>query len=385
MLSATAVQNRAALRLTIVGRGSLEVFLFVALPLFYAGLLGVAIATGFHPFDFHTFWWSGHDVAHGHSPYVASLPHVAHRTTFRPFVYPAPAAVAMVPVSFIPYAVANALWFVLGVAAIVGSLRLLEIRDWRCYGAVFAWPAVWSSFMNGAISALLVLGCAALWRYRTRPYVSGVLLAALVVFKLYLWPLGVWLLATRRWRASVVSIVVAVAATVAGWAVIGFAGLREYPHLLNRLTALVAHESYSPYALFRSLGASAGLSRDLMFVCGGVVLALVVERAYRGRNERAAFVVAIAASLALSPIVWPHYLALTVVVVALTWPNLGRGWEAPMTFWIVMPAWSDGNPALIGGALLVFTALFASSIYRLSRSDPDEPRRAPSILRFAVK
>ena len=78
------------------------------------GLYPDAIATGFHPFDFHTFWWSGHDVAHGHSPYVASLPHVSHRTTFRPFVYPAPAAVAMVPVSLIPYAVANALWFVLG-------------------------------------------------------------------------------------------------------------------------------------------------------------------------------------------------------------------------------------------------------------------------------
>src|SRR6266566_294848 len=83
----------------------------------------------------------------------------------------------------LPYAVADVLWFVLGFAAIVGALRLLGIRDWRCYGALLAWPAVWSSLVNGAISALLVFGCAALWRYRDRAYVAGTIVAALVVFK----------------------------------------------------------------------------------------------------------------------------------------------------------------------------------------------------------
>lgn len=386
MLSAaTAVQSRAALRLIVVGRGSVEVFFFAALPLTYLALFVYVLATGYHPFDFHTFWHSGRDVLSGHSPYSASLPAVAHRDTFRPFVYPAPAAIAMVPFSLLPYAVADVVWFVVGLAAIVGALRLLGIRDWRCYGALLAWPAVWSSIVNGAISALLVLGCAALWRYRDRAYVAGTIVAALVVFKLYLWPLGVWLLVTRRWRASITSVAVTAVGTLAGWAAIGFAGLRDYPHVLDRLTELVGPNSYSPYALFRALGASPGGSQLLMFTCGGLVLAAAADRARRPNGERAGLVLAIAASLALTPIVWPHYLALTAVAVALAWPNLGPGWIVPMALWFVLPAWSDGSPLVIAGALLAFAGLFAWSAYSLSGGRSAPARRAPSILRFAVK
>ena len=386
MLSAaTAVQSRAALRLIVVGRGSVEVFFFAALPLLYLALFVYVMAAGYHPFDFHTFWHSGRDVLHGRSPYSASLPAVAHKETFRPFVYPAPAAIAMVPFSLLPYAVADVLWFVLGFAAIVGALSLLGVRDWRCYGALLAWPAVWSSLVNGAISALLVLGCAALWRYRDRAYVAGTIVAVLVVFKLYLWPLGVWLLVTRRWRASVTSVAVAGVLTIAGWAAIGFAGLRSYPHVLGLLTELVGPNSYSPYALFRGLGASPSVSQLLMLASGGVVLVVAADRARRPNGERTGFVLAIAASLALTPIVWPHYLALAAVAVALAWPNLGPAWILPMGLWFVLPAWSNGNPLVIAGALFAFAGIFAWSAYRIGRGRPAPARAAPSILRFAVK
>jgi Glycosyltransferase family 87 len=380
MLSAaTAVQSRAALRLVVVVRGSAEVFCFAVLPAFQLALFVWVLVTGYHPFDFHTFWHSGRDVLHGDSPYSSSLPAVAHKETFRPFVYPAPAAIAMVPFSALPYAVADALWFVLAYAAILGALRLLGIRDWRCYGAVLAWPAVWSSFINGAISAFLVLGCAALWRYRDRALVAGTIVAALVVFKLYLWPLGVWLLVTRRLRATATSVVVAAASALVGWAAIGFAGFRDYPHVLGRLTELVGPNSYSPYALFRGLGAAPGLSQLLMFVAGGVVLVL----AWRS-VERTGFVLAIAASLLLTPVVWPHYFALAVVGVALAWPNLGPGWIAPMALWFVLPAWSTGDPLVIAGALASFGALFAWSALRTGDA-PAPALPAPSIVRFALK
>ena len=381
MSVATAVQSRAALRLVVVVRGSAEVFCFAVLPAFQLALFAWVLVTGYHPFDFHTFWHSGRDVLNGHSPYSSSLPAVAHKETFRPFVYPAPAAIAMVPFSALPYGVADALWCVLGYAAVVGALRLLGIRDWRCYGAVLAWPAIWSSFINGAISAFLVLGCAALWRYRDRAYVAGTIVAALVVFKLYLWPLGVWLLVTKRWRATGTSVVVAAVSTLAGWAVIGFAGFRDYPHVLGRLTELVGPNSYSPYAFFRALGAAPALSQLLMFAVGGAVLASVF--AWR-RAERTGFVLAIAASLVLTPVVWPHYFALAAVAVALAWPNLGPGWIAPMALWFVLPAWSNGHPLVIAGALASFGAVFAWSALRTGEA-PAPARRAPSIVRFAVK
>src|SRR5439155_21864842 len=194
-----------------------------------------------------------------------------------------------------------------------------------------------------------------------------------------LWPLGVWLLVTKRWRATATSVALAAASTLAGWALIGFAGFRGYPHVLGRLTELVGPNSYSPYALFRSLGAAPALSQLLMFACGGAVLALAGRRA-----ERTGFVLAIAAALLLTPVVWPHYFALAAVAVALAWPNLGPGWIAPMALWFVLPAWSSGHPLVIAGALASFGALFAWSALRTGEA-PAPARRAPSIVRFAVR
>src|SRR5204862_6770910 len=100
------------------------------------------------------------------------------------------------------------------------------------------------------------------------------------------------------------------------------------------------------------------LSQLLMFATGGAVLAAVFAAR---RAERTGFVVAIAASLVMTPVVWPHYLALAAVAVALAWPNLGPGWIAPMALWFVLPAWSNGHPLMIAGALVSFGAIFAWS------------------------
>ncbi len=370
--AATAARGRLASRSAIVARGSFMVFVFGALPACFTLIFLHLLVTGYHPFDFQTFWQSGRDVLDGRSPYPASLPNVAHRDTFRPFVYPAPAAIAMIPVSLIPYAAANLLWAAIGAAAIVAALRMLGVRDWRCYGAVFAWPVVWSSLINGAISALLVLACAALWRYRDRPWVSGALVAALVVFKLYFWPLGLWLLATRRWRATWSSVAIGLTSVVVGYAVVGFSSLREYPRILDRLTGLVADQSYSPYALFRSLGSSPGGARLLMLACGVAVLIGLVLLARRADGERPAFILALAGSLVLTPIVWPHYLAVLCVALALARPRAGVAWVAPMALWFAVPAWSGGNAVRIGVVLAVTGGLFAWSAWRTATV-----RRAP--------
>ncbi len=169
------------------------------------------------------------------------------------------------------------------------------------------------------------------------------MLAALVVLKLYLWPLGLWLLVTRRFRASLVGAGVAAVVTFGGWAAIGFAGFREYPHLLDRLTKLVAAESYSPYAFARSLGASDGSARLVMLGLGALVLAAVVERGRRPARDSAAFVLAIAVSLVLTPIVWPHYLILGFVAVALARPRFGVPWVVPAIIGAVLPGWSHGH------------------------------------------
>ena len=58
--------------------------------------------------------------------------------------------------------------------------------------------------------------------------------------------------------------------------------------------------------------------------------------------ERAAFILAIAAALALTPIVWLHYFALLLVVVAIAQRRLGVLWFVPLGM-VVTPG--SGHPA----------------------------------------
>jgi alpha-1,2-mannosyltransferase len=385
MLSAAAAPaDRPPWAQLAVVRG-LELFVFAALPLicgaFFAHLLIGTPAL----FDFRTFWQGGRDVLHGHSPYPPTLPAVAHAATFRPFVYPVPAAVVLAPLAALPMTVAEALWVVASIVSVAGALWLLDVRDWRCYGIVFVWPTVWSGIVNGSATPLLVLACAALWRYRRRPYVAGALVALLVVFKLYLWPLAVWLLATRRMRASVVAFIAAAAATLGGWALVGFAGLAEYPHLLSRLTSLVAEQSYSPYAFARSVGLDAEAARLSVLALGGALLVGIVARARREGGDKTGFVLAIAASLALSPIVWPHYWAVVIVVVGLAAPELDAGWLLPLGGWLVSTAWSGASPLWIGLALCLYGLTIVWALRRVSGGAVSVRSFRPAVVAPAVK
>jgi alpha-1,2-mannosyltransferase len=384
--AATAPRPEGAPRGVVLVVRGLEVLVFVGLPVACASVLAYALLKAPALFDFRTFWQSGLDVLHGRSPYPLSLPTSATAGSFRPFVYPAPAAAVMVPFALLPWPVAAILWVGLGFTALLGSLWLLEVRDWRVYGAVFVWPAVWSAIGNGSATLLLVFACAALWKFRSRPYVAGGLVALLVIFKLYLWPLAVWLLATRRIRATLLSAATTWVAVVGGWALIGFAGLAEYPRLLDRLTALVAGESYSPYAFARSLGAGTGGARLTMIALGAVLLVAVVAAGRRHeRGDELAFMLAVAASLALTPIVWPHYFALLVVVVAIASRELDAGWLLPIPAWLVSFAWSGGSPLKIGVCLALYGATIAWALRRTSGSDGRIGDFTVSILRPAIK
>ena len=54
----------------------------------------------------------------------------------------------------------------------------------------------------GNITILLVLLVALAWRYRDRARIAGLALGAAIAAKLFVWPLVVWLLLTRRYRAA---------------------------------------------------------------------------------------------------------------------------------------------------------------------------------------
>ncbi len=137
--------------------------------------------------------------------------------------------------------------------------------------------------------------------------------------KFFLWPLGVWLLASGRARAAGVAAVVAVGSVLL---VAPFAPLDDYVRTLREVGREFDQDSYSTFGLLTQLGAGDTAARVVTFALGLVLLALTWRRA--------SFVLAIAAALVLSPIVWFDFYALAAIPLAIARPRLSLVWFLPL-------------------------------------------------------
>jgi alpha-1,2-mannosyltransferase len=315
----------------------------VVLPLAMAAYLAGVWGQGVMLYDFHVMWTAGWDVAHGHSPY--------------PFVYPAPAAVLMAPFGILPWKIAVAVWWLVSVAALLLALHLLEIEDWRCYGAVLASATTMWALEIGTITPLLVLAVAVAWRYRDRRYVVSLAIAFTIVTKLFLWPLVVWLLATRRFRTTLTTVLASIAITIASWALIGFAGFLDYPQHLGGIASLVQYTSFSSLALAKALGLSQSAAHLASYVVATMSVAIVFRVARGNDGDRRAFVWAIAAALLISPIVWAHYYLLLYVPIAIASRRLSVLWLLPLAYWALPHTAANGSIVVLvcGLAITLFT------------------------------
>ena len=304
--------------------------------------------------DFGIFRVAAHAVMHGRSPFVAADPHaLAH---FDKFVYPPSTALFFAPFAVLPIHVAQVAMFALSLACTVAALRLLDVEDWRCYGLAVLSPPIVNSLALGAVTPFLLLGTAAAWRYRDRAVATGAVAALTGITKLFLWPLGLWLLVTRRVRATLVCAGVGLVTLVAGWAVIGFADARSYPHLLSVLTRVEQPFSYSPLAFF-SFSTRTGSLVSLALV---IVLSVAVALAARGSDgDRRSLALAVAGALVATPLLWLHYLALLYVPIALYRPRLSGLWALPLVLWLTPASHANGSAWRIGLALAVVALVIA--------------------------
>jgi hypothetical protein len=213
--------------------------------------------------------------------------------------------------------------------------------------------------MLGALTPLLVLGAAAAWRFRSRVWPPALAIAAVISAKLFPWPLAVWLLATRRIRAFVVATAVALGVTVAAWAAIGFDGLRDYPSMLSNLSFVSEDVGVSVVAGLIALGVSAAVAKSVAVLLAGGLLVAAWRIARRPGGDRRAYGIVIIAALVASPIVWPHYLALLFVPIALVSPTLSWLWLTPLLAYPV--AQTTGRPWVIP----LYLAIVAAPLVRL--------------------
>ena|SRR5436190_5287102 len=274
-----------------------------------------------------TFWPAGRDVLHGRSPF----PPVT-RDALAPgtaFVYPAPAALLMVPFALLPHGVAAVVFTVFLVGCGALALYLVGVRDWRCYCVALFWFAVLSELQKANLTLVLALGAALVWRFRDRRLIAGVAAGAFGALKVLLWPLAVWLFAGRRYAAGFIAVASAAAFTFGSWAVLGFAGLGDYVPTVRLLSRLERDEAYSPYAVALRLGLGTAAAQVVAITAAALVLGAAVVLARRG-DDRRSFVLALAACILFSPIVWIHYFALLVVAIGILQPRFGALWLLPI-------------------------------------------------------
>jgi alpha-1,2-mannosyltransferase len=273
---------------------------------------------------------AAHAVLDGESPYPGlddpSLD--AHRA----FFYPPQIAYAFTPLTLLPADIAAVVALLACAGLLVATLAVLGVRDVRCYAAAFLWGPTWQELDMANISAAIAFALALAWRYRGRELIPGVALGVAVAAKLFVWPVLGWTLAARRYSTTVLAIAVSAGVTIAAWALLGFAGLAGYPALVRKVDSLYAGNSWSLVGTAMSLGLGSTIGHVLSLVVGLLLLVGCLALGRRG-DEQGSFTLAIGASLALTPIVWLHYLVLLLVPMAIARPRFTPLWLLPIVLW----------------------------------------------------
>ena len=315
----------------------------------------------------HAFRPAAQAVLAGHSPYPPPTADAVDTRTG--FVYLPFASFLFLPFALMPPLVAEVVGTVLVVAAGAAALWILGVRDWRCYGIALACTPVLSAIETANLTLPLVLALAVVWALRGRTITPGVVLALTLGTKLFLWPVAVWFLATRRYRAAVITVATTVFLIVGAWALLGFSGAREYPKLLRVLSAALGPDSYTPFALSTDLGAPEAVARavGLTLAIAALVVCWVLGR--RG-DERRSFTFAIVAALLFTPIVWLHYFALLVVPIAIVHRRLSWLWAMPLLLWFFPAGFGNGTTVQTALTLISVASIVGLTLRLSERGEP---------------
>ena len=330
------------LRLLTVG------LLLAVAAVFVTGLLAEAPSDRFG-WDFRYQYFAGAgNVAHGRplylSPHDATLQQALEG--IRAYVYPPQVAVMLVPLTPLSSDAATVVALLASLAAIVGSLAVVGVRDVRCYAVVLIWTPTIGALTVVNLTPFLSLALALAWRLRSTSWPLATVLGLALPAKLLLWPMLLWAFVVRA-RTGLLALGVAMGATFSCWALIGFQGLGGYAELLQRLLELHAENSYSIFGMAKTLGLGETAGRLLTLAVGALLLAACVAFARRGDDFRS-FTCAVAATLALSPIVWLHYLLLLLVPLAVARPRFSVIWLLPVLLWISpKPGYAEGYEAFV--------------------------------------
>lgn len=280
-----------------------------------AEAVAIAAWVVFHgPLDLQIYLWGGHAVEHGTMLYDTRA--LGHWFTYPPF-----AALTFLPLAHLPAGVAEFLWYLALVAALVFSVRAcLGIAGWRPttrrLGAAVALVAilepVWHTFALGQVNLLLL--ALVLWDVRRLSLGKWAGIGIGVATAVKLTPaLFVIVLLLGKQRRSAMTVVASFAAcTVGGFLTNPSASYEYWSHLFDDTSRVGATyiSNQSPFGVAaRLLGSANAVGGWYLVVPVGIAaLGVVVAAAFlrRGNVLDAAAVTGLT-MLLVSPISWSHH------------------------------------------------------------------------------
>lgn len=261
-----------------------------------------------------------------------------------PIPHPPPVAVFSLPLAALSYVQAAWAWYFIEIVCLVISAYLilgwLDVKHKTLLAFplalfAFSWSPVvedlsWGQF--GSIILVLLLGTWMALR-KDRQILAGALLGCILALKLFAWPVGLFLILQKKWRAVLSAICVVVLANFLAAVGMGFDRvLNYYTKVTLTITSLYrAHEgNFSLWTLgwrlFDGTGAPglSGLSAPplihspllaRLFWIGIPLLVLLLGfyLASRIREFDSTFAILILLSILLAPIVWIHYFVIALI------------------------------------------------------------------------
>jgi len=130
-----------------------------------------------------------------------------------------------------------------------------------------------------------------------------------------------------------------------------------------------------------------GYAASIVVAVALLAVAVAMRRRELARRDRDAAIVtlALAASLAASPIVWMHYFLLLLVPIALTRPRLSWLWFAPLAYYpLGEAAWPAGDARKLAIGLVVTLVVFVAALVPRIRGEAVTPEQGLARLRARV-
>jgi hypothetical protein len=321
----------------------------------------------------HVFLPAARDVLDGVSPYPRpGDPEIAAE---RAYVYSPVLAYALAPLTLVPTSAAVSAGIIGSFVAAFAVLWLGGVRDWRCYGIALMWPPVLNSAENANASLLVAAILAAAWCLRERELTAGAAVGLAVAVKTFAWPLVAWPAVLGRMGGSAVALAVALGLTAGTWALLGFAGLSDYPELVRAVVSFEEQDSYSLSGTLRELTAPGPVSRAAAAAVAAGLIGLAVVLGRRS-DERRAFVCLTLAALVATPVLWQHYLVFLLLALAVARPRLSAAWLVPLLAYLA--PW-QGNGALWQTLLVPLIAAVVGAACLLPASEA--PGARPRVVR----